>query len=59
MSENTIRAALRRMGYTNEEMTAHGFRAMAHCCPVKCEAQSRQSLIGGVAALDMKGYRTH
>ncbi len=29
MSENTIRTALRRMGYTNEEMTAHGFRAMA------------------------------
>ena len=29
MSENTVRAALRRMGYGNEEMTAHGFRAMA------------------------------
>lgn len=29
MSENTIRAALRRMGYTNEDMTAHGFRATA------------------------------
>ena len=29
MSENTIRGALRRMGYTNEDMTAHGFRAMA------------------------------
>ena len=29
MSENTIRAALRRLGYTNDEMTAHGFRAMA------------------------------
>lgn len=29
MSENTIRAALRRMGYSNDEMTAHGFRAMA------------------------------
>lgn len=29
MSENTIRNALRRMGYANEEMTAHGFRAMA------------------------------
>lgn len=29
MSENTIRVALRRMGYTNEEMTPHGFRAMA------------------------------
>jgi integrase len=29
MSENTIRTALRRMGYTNDDMTAHGFRAMA------------------------------
>jgi integrase len=29
MSENTIRNSLRRMGYTNDEMTAHGFRAMA------------------------------
>jgi integrase len=29
MSENTVRGALRRMGYGNDEMTAHGFRAMA------------------------------
>ena len=29
MSENAILAALRRMGYTNEEMTSHGFRSMA------------------------------
>ncbi len=29
MSENTVRTALRRMGYNNDEMTAHGFRAMA------------------------------
>lgn len=29
MSENTVRASLRRMGYTNEDMTPHGFRAMA------------------------------
>lgn len=29
MSENTVNAALRRMGYTGEEMTAHGFRALA------------------------------
>jgi integrase len=29
MSENTINAALRRIGYTGGEMTAHGFRAMA------------------------------
>ncbi|MBI5018171.1 MAG: integrase arm-type DNA-binding domain-containing protein [Deltaproteobacteria bacterium] len=29
MSENTINAALRRMGYTGNEMTGHGFRSMA------------------------------
>jgi integrase len=29
MSENTINAALRSMGYAKETMTAHGFRAMA------------------------------
>jgi integrase len=29
MSENTINAALRRLGYSPDEMTAHGFRAMA------------------------------
>jgi integrase len=29
MSENTVNAALRRMGYSNDEMTGHGFRSMA------------------------------
>jgi integrase len=29
MSENSVNAALRRLGYTGDEMTAHGFRAMA------------------------------
>ena len=29
MSENTLNAALRRLGYATDEMTAHGFRAMA------------------------------
>ena len=28
MSNNTIRTALRRMGFSNEEMTAHGFRSL-------------------------------
>ncbi len=35
MSENTVRAALRRLGYTNEEMTPHGFRAMARTLMVE------------------------
>ncbi|MBI5014370.1 MAG: integrase arm-type DNA-binding domain-containing protein [Deltaproteobacteria bacterium] len=29
MSENTVNAALRRMGYGQDEMTGHGFRSMA------------------------------
>jgi integrase len=29
MSENTLNAALRRLGFATDEMTAHGFRAMA------------------------------
>lgn len=29
MSENTVNAGLRRLGYTNADMTGHGFRSMA------------------------------
>src|SRR5262249_49539332 len=29
MSENTMNAALRRLGYSKEQMTAHGFKGMA------------------------------
>ena len=29
ISENTVNEALRRLGYSRDEMTAHGFRAMA------------------------------
>jgi integrase len=29
MSENTLNAALRRLGFSKDEMTAHGFRSMA------------------------------
>lgn len=29
MSENTVNSALRSLGFTGDEMTAHGFRAMA------------------------------
>lgn len=29
MSENTVNAALRRLGYTKDDMTGHGFRHMA------------------------------
>lgn len=32
ISENTLNAALRRLGYSQTEMTAHGFRSMASTC---------------------------
>ncbi|MDB5957530.1 integrase arm-type DNA-binding domain-containing protein [Ramlibacter sp.] len=35
MSDNTINAALRRMGFSTDEMTAHGFRAMARTLMVE------------------------
>lgn len=36
MSENTLTAALRRMGFGADEMTAHGFRAMASTLLNEC-----------------------
>jgi len=32
MSDNTVNAALRRLGYTSDEMTGHGFRSLASTC---------------------------
>jgi integrase len=32
ISDNTINAALRRMGFPGDEMCAHGFRTMASTC---------------------------
>ena len=29
LSENTLNDAIRRLGYSGEEMTSHGFRSMA------------------------------
>jgi len=32
MSNNTVNAALRRLGYSKEDMSGHGFRALASTC---------------------------
>lgn len=32
ISNNTVNAALRRLGYTGDEMVSHGFRSMASTC---------------------------
>jgi integrase len=36
LSENTLNASLRRLGYTKDEMTAHGFRAAASSILNEC-----------------------
>lgn len=36
MSENTLNAALRRLGFTKDEMTAHGFRSSASSMLNEC-----------------------
>ena len=36
MSENTVNAGLRRLGYSGDEMTAHGFRSMASTLLNEC-----------------------
>jgi integrase len=36
LSENTLNAALRRLGYTKDEMTSHGFRAAASSILNEC-----------------------
>jgi integrase len=36
ISNNTMNAALRRLGYSHDEMTAHGFRAMASTLLNQC-----------------------
>ena len=41
LSDNTINAALRRMGYEKDSMTAHGFRAMAATCSTRWAPESR------------------
>ena len=68
MSENTLRTALRRMGYTNDEMTPHGFRAMARTVLVEqldvnpdvIEAQLAHGKSGPLGvAYDRAEFMTH
>ncbi len=67
MSENTLHTALRRMGYTNDQMTPHGSRAMArtildeqhHVNPDAIEAQLAHGKSGPLgAAYDRAEFMT-
>ena len=67
MSQSTLRAALRRMGFTNDEMTPHGFRTMARTVLVErlnvnpdvIEAQLAHGRSGPLGAgYDRAGFRS-
>lgn len=57
MSENTINAALRRIGYTGGEMTAHGFRAMASTLLNECGKWSPDAIERALAHKASDGVR--
>lgn len=61
MSENTVNAALRAMGYAKDEMTAHGFRATARTLIVEAlcfdEAVAEMQLTHAVKRANGSGHR--
>lgn len=57
MSENTINAALRAMGFSREEMTAHGFRAMAATLLNECGQFHPDAIERQLAHVENNGVR--
>lgn len=57
MSENTINAALRALGYGPEEMTAHGFRSMANSLLNECGRFSADVIERQLAHQDKNSVR--
>ena len=57
MSENTINAALRRLGFTKEEMTAHGFRSAASSMLNECGLWSADAIERQLAHVDADSVR--
>lgn len=57
MSENTINAALRRLGFTSEEMTGHGFRAAASSMLNECGLFNADAIERQLAHVDSDNVR--
>lgn len=57
ISENTLNAALRRMGYTKEQMTAHGFRGTASTLLNECGKFSPDAIERALAHQDSNEIR--
>jgi len=52
ISENTLNAALRRLGYSQEEVTSHGFRATASTLLNECGKFSSDAIERALAYQD-------
>lgn len=57
MSENTMNQALRRMGYSKEEMTAHGWRATASTLLNQCGKWNEDAIERSLAHTDRNAMR--
>ena len=57
MSENTLNAAFRRMGFSKEEVTAHGLRATASTMLNECGLWSADAIERGLAHGDSNAVR--
>lgn len=57
MSENTLNAALRRLGFTGEEATAHGFRASASSLLNECGRWSPDAIEAELAHIGADDVR--
>jgi integrase len=57
MSENTINAALRRLGFSKEEMTGHGFRAAASSMLNECGIWNADAIERQLAHVDADSVR--
>lgn len=57
MSENTINAALRKLGFTKDEMTAHGFRSAASSMLNECGMWNADAIERQLAHVDNDSVR--
>ncbi|WP_245470678.1 tyrosine-type recombinase/integrase [Bradyrhizobium guangzhouense] len=57
MSENTINAALRRLGFSKNEMTAHGFRSAASSMLNECGIWNADAIERQLAHVDADSVR--
>jgi integrase len=57
MTENTINAALRRMGFSKYEITAHGFRAIASTLLNECGKWNADAIEAQLAHVENDAVR--